>query len=127
MYDIRFDATRRVFVITSVGFWTLGTLASFSAATVAQGMAMRVRYGPYAVLNDARDYPIQSSQVAHGLELLMAQSLKITSGPVVTVVNKALNKMQAERVLNAPNSRVFLDWDEANAWLEQEWVSKRTT
>lgn len=45
MYDIRFDIARRVFVITTEGFWSLGTLASFSAATVAQGMAMRVRHG----------------------------------------------------------------------------------
>lgn len=63
--------------------------------------------------------------MARGLEMLMSQSLKITSGPVATVVGAALNKMQAGRVLNAPNSRVFLDWDEANAWLDREWVHKR--
>jgi hypothetical protein len=125
MFDIRFDPERRILHLECHGWWTLGTLAAFSTAVLAKGTATRLRYGQFAVMNDVRHMPVQSAEVSTGLSMLMGKSAAITTAPFASVTSSSLAKLQAERVLKAPNTRVFLDWDQANAWLDAEWVQRR--
>ncbi len=125
MYEIDFDPVRKLLVLRTEGFWSLGTLAAFAAAALARGAIARARYGRYAILADSRKLPVQSAEVARALDAVVSKSLALSDAPYACVVGSMLVKLQAERVLNRPNCRVFLDMDEATAWLDQEWVQRR--
>lgn len=125
MYQLRFDPAQKILHVTTEGFWSLGTLAAFSATALAQGAALRLRHGAFAVLADGRRFPIQAADVAKGFELFLHKGVQISSAPFAIVVPTVLGKLQAERVLNTPNCRIFIDWDEATAWLEEVWPQRR--
>lgn len=125
MYEIEFDAARRLFIVRAEGFWSLGTIAGFSAAALAQGAWARARHGRYAVLADARAFPVQSAEVARAFEMLVAKSIALSDAPYAVVLGSMLAKMQADRVVNGPNCRTFLDLAEAEGWLEESWGRQR--
>lgn len=125
MYSIDFDADRRVMYIWAEGFWSLATLAAFSTTTLARSVAAKLRYGDFATLIDIRQFPVQSPDVAKGVELLLGKAMKITRAPVATATGTQLLRLQAERVLRADHSRVFLTLAEAQAWLDEVWVERR--
>ena len=127
MYTIAFDERKRVLHITTEGMWTLANLAAFSAAVLARGVMLKLRYRQFAVLNDVRNFPVQTPDVAKGIEYLMAKGMEISTSPMATVVGSHLSRMQAERVLKADHSRVFMDMDAAVAWLEAEWLAPATS
>ena len=122
MYRTDFDAERRILTITVEGFWTLATVLTFSTKMIALGTGLKLKHGDYAVLNDARKFPVQANEVARALDLLNAQSVKITKAPVATVVSTMLAKLQSERIMGSEINRTFLDWDEAVAWLDTMWT-----
>ncbi len=126
MYTIAFDERTRVLHITTEGMWTLANLAAFSAAVLARGVMLKIRYRRFAVLNDVRNFPVQTPEVAKGIEFLMSKGMEISTSPMATVVGSHLSRMQAERVLRADHSRVFMDMDAAVAWLDSEWVQATT-
>jgi hypothetical protein len=125
MYLIDVDTDRRVIWITTWGFWTGKTIASFAVEVLTRGTAARIRHGALAVFSDVRAAPIQTSEVSDGTAAVMARGLKLTSAPIVTVAGSMLGKHQSERVLSAPNCRTFLDMKEAHAWLEERWPSAK--
>lgn len=125
MYAIDTDVERRMFWVTARGFWSVTTITTFSTEMLARYTAARVRHGPFAVLTDVRDMPIQTSETIDKVGMLVSQGLKLTAAPLVLVVGSTLAKMQAERVMGAPNCRVFTDMDAAQTWLEEQWPSAR--
>ncbi len=124
MYSSRFDPEQRVFYMTLEGFWSQATVVAFSTTMLARGVATRLRHGQFAIVADARTFPVQAAAVAEALERTMHQSAKITAGPFYTVVNSMLSKAQAVRVSTSPNSHVFTDWDEAQAALKRDWIGR---
>lgn len=123
MYKIDMDVGRKVFWITGQGFWSAKTIATFSVDILARFSAARLRHGQFAVLVDVRAMPIQNGEVMDGIMALMAKGLRLTSAPITMVTGTMLGKMQADRVMSAPNCRTFTDMDEALAWLVERWPS----
>lgn len=121
MFTIDFDPHRQVLRITATGFWSLATLASFSVTMLARATAAKLLHGDFATLIDLRDYPVQAPDVARGVEQLLKQAMRITTAPVVTITGSQLLKMQAERVLKADHSHIFLTLGEAQDWLDAHW------
>lgn len=121
MYTIRFDPARRIFHFELHGFWTMGTVIQFGVELLTRSTVARLRHGRYAVLSDSRDFPIQSATVAPYFERIMARGIEMDVGPCAIVVGSHLNKMQAERVLQGGRARIFLDYAEAEAWLDSVW------
>lgn len=126
MYEFRFDGASKVLHIKMVEFWSIGTIAGFSAAAIAKALALRCQHGRFATLIDLREFPIQSSEVTYAIEALMKKASTISDAPIVTVVGSMLAKHQAGRILKAENSHIFLDWDQANVWLEAAWPTPVT-
>ena len=124
MFELRFDRDTRVNHIRMEGFWTPATMAAFSAALLAKNTALHL-VGNCATLVDLRQFPVQSSEVTNAIEAMMKRASAIFTAPIVAVTGSALTKFQTSRVLKADNIRVFLDWDEANAWLDSAWPSRR--
>lgn len=125
MYRLHHDAASNVLEIDTEGFWDLPTVATFGAAAVAKGTAIRLRHGQYAIFVDARAMPTQSGAVAAAVALLLPKARLLTRGPIVLVGGNMLNKLQMDRVLAGENIRSFLDHGEARAWLAAEWTTKR--
>ena len=72
--------------------------------------------GPFVIFSDCRNYPVQSAEVSEGWIALLGADTRVTQ-PYAVLVGSTLGKLQAERLLGAPNLRVFLLEDEATAWL----------
>lgn len=92
---------------------------------LARVSTARVRHGQFAILADVRAMPIEPGDVIDGVGNLIAKGLKLTSAPIGLVTSSMLGKMQADRVLTAPNCRTFTDMDAAHAWLEEQWPSAK--
>lgn len=116
-FAIRFDARTSVLHLTLSGFWTPDTLRDFARALLAEVARIQKTRPSFDVLSDSRAFPVQSPEVGQGFTRLMSGSSERNTGRRAIVVASALNKMQAERTLASPNLRVFLDPDEAAAWL----------
>ncbi|MEH3037831.1 MAG: hypothetical protein PGN23_15295 [Sphingomonas adhaesiva] len=122
MFEIRFDPAQRVLHLTLSGFWTMATVVRFAAEMMLRATMIRARYGTFATLSDARDFPIQSAAVSERFERIRARGLEMNLGPTAIVVASQLSKLQAERVLKTEQVRVFLDRAAAEAWLEAQWA-----
>jgi len=125
MYTIDFDQASRIMRIGATGFWSLPTLAGFSTTLLARCVAVKLRHGDFATLVDVSELPVQSKDVALGIEMLLGHAMKITTAPLATAVASPLARLQAERVLRADHSRVFGSLDEAQAWLDDVWIRRQ--
>lgn len=121
MYSIRFDPYRHVFYLSLTGFWTMTIVVQFAAEMLVRTTAARVRHRRFAILSDARDFPIQSAVVSQYFERIMARGIDMNVGPTAIVVASHLNKLQAERLFDLRRVRVFLDREEAERWLDSVW------
>jgi hypothetical protein len=124
MYRLDHDAVANIFHISAKGFWDVPTAVAFGAACVAKGGAIRLRHGHFAILIDARNFPIQSQAVAHVTGLLLAEARLLTNGPVAFVAGAMLNKLQIDRLFSGERVRSFLDRDQAVAWIDAEWTDR---
>ncbi len=118
-YDIRFDEQRGLLKLTLRGFWSLGTLDAVRTELVEVAARVRQQHSSFPVLSDSSAFAVQSVEVADRLGELMLAGAQVNSGRVAIVVGSILNKKQAERALQAPNLRVFVDKEEALEWLMQ--------
>ena len=124
MYSIKFEAQTRTLHLELEGFWTLATLAAFSAELLATTTALKDRYGSFAISSDSSRFRVQSPEVAAGFERIRKRGAEAQEGPTAIVVASVLNKMQAKRSVRGPRVRVFLTADEARSWLTEVWPPK---
>lgn len=127
MFDIRFDPACRVLHLKLSGFWSMATVVRFAADMLVKTTMIRARHGSFATLSDAREFPIQSTEVSERFERIRARGLEMNAGPTAIVVATQLSKLQAERVLKADRIRVFLEMAAAEAWLGERWETLRNT
>jgi hypothetical protein len=125
MYRLDHDPVANILHITAEGFWDLPGTAAFGVAAIAKGTAIRLRHGHFAIVVDARNFPIQSGTVAETNSLLMPKARLLTNGPIAIVAGSMLNKLQNERFFSGDRLRHFIDYDQAMAWIDAEWTSKR--
>ena len=121
-YEISFDPATVTLRLTLRGFWTLATLAAFSAKMLSVTSGIRRQHLLFGVLSDSRTFAVQSTIVGAGFTALMGQASRTHKGPTAIVVASMMNKLQAERTMVSPRLRVFLDYDEAATWLAQQVV-----
>lgn len=116
-YSFRYEADARVLHMCLSGFWSLTTLATYTARLLAEVTRLRVRGEQFDLLSDARAFDIQSKEVAAGFERIARRGAQMHRGRTAVVVATQLSKMQAERAMAAPRLRVFLDPAAARTWL----------
>ena len=114
-YTIDYEPQARLLTMRLWGFWSLATLAGYTARLLAA--TTKLRGQRYAVLSDARDFPVQSSLVSAGFERIARRGAKLHRGRTAIVVGSHLNRMQAQRTVATADTRVFLDFEEARGWL----------
>lgn len=116
-FDIRFDPRDPILFLRLSGFWTLPIALAFEAALQDAGRDLRLAEKCTGTLSDSRAFPVQSEEVGAVLARIRLAGPGHEPWPTAIVVGSALNKLQAERVMKRDNVRVFLDMDEARAWL----------
>ena len=120
MYSIRYDTRERVLYLRLEGFWTVATLARFTAELLARAATLTLRRISFAVLSDSTGFAIQSPTVSQGFVQIMNRGAEAHNDPTAIVVAGQLNKLQAERTLKGERVRVFLNEPDARAWLAEE-------
>ncbi|MGJ3628552.1 hypothetical protein AB5I41_19375 [Sphingomonas sp. MMS24-JH45] len=124
MYQIRFDPEHRIVHVALQGM-----LDRRRACEVRRGRARDGDPRSPAVRRHRRlRRPARTSRPArrtqrphHDPDI---QGRPDERGPMAFVVGFMLGKMQADRVLGGPTSRVFLDHGEAQDWLRACWIDQ---
>ncbi len=119
MYDIAFDPATRLLSMRLEGFWDVETLNRFAAELSALTERIERQWDDYPILSDSRGFSVQSVEVTAGFSRIMEVAVMRHRGPVAIVVGSRLNKLQVERSMMTDHLRVFLDIDEARAWLRE--------
>ncbi|NNM77165.1 hypothetical protein HJG53_09650 [Sphingomonas sp. ID1715] len=118
-FTVRYDAGSRTLHWRMAGFWNPEDVTAFALAMRAAVEPLGDPTPQMRGLCDSRDFPVQSAEVAQALGHLNRMIQSVRRGPTAIVVGSMMNKLQAERALQSPNLRVFLDMEEARAWLDQ--------
>ena len=71
----------------------------------------------YDILSDARDFGVQSKEITEAFDRMMARHADYGTRRTAIIVSSHLSRMQAQRVMSAPDIRVFLGYEEARDWL----------
>ncbi len=120
MYSIAYDEQRRQVTATLRGFWNPDTVARYAADLFAViGRIDRSR-GPFHMLARSAELAIQSPETVKAFNEFMAEFEQRSTGRVAITVGTMLNKIQASRALANHRIRIFVDEDEALAWLSEE-------
>ena len=120
MYRIEFEDGHKLFHLTVEGYWTIDDFKAFEADAVPTVEKLVRRWGSFRYLSDARRYPVQSPEVGLAFKGYGDWVGKANKGPVALIAGSVLNKLQAERVFQAPRVRIFMDLTDARKWL-LEW------
>ena len=118
MFEFEYLADRRVLVATTRSFWREETAREYMDA-LAREMAKVRRTSPrFAMLGDAREFPVQTEAV---MQILATQS-SANEGvrKLAIVVSSTLNTMQAQRSFQSDRIRVFKDMNDALTWLNTD-------
>ena len=117
MHTINFDEQTRTLTLRSEGLWDLAEVELYKSDLTKVMRDLKTRHQSWATLTDSRNQSLVTQEVAAALaEFLQDDSIKPT-GKVAILVAQMLGKMQAERIADNPFVKVFLDEDEARAWL----------
>jgi hypothetical protein len=117
-FTVAFDSVRMRLSWTMRGFWDVTDVAAF-------GTALREALKPigppplhFDSLSDAREFPVQSREVANALSAIERAGAAMRIGRVAIVVGSMMNKLQAQRSLG-PNVRTFMAIADAEDWLDE--------
>ncbi len=99
------------------GFWTMETFNAYMRACGAEIEKLVARHGRFDTLGDCNDFPIQGPEVAAAFEQLKAMSDKTPQNRIAIVSGSALSRLQAERLVGNPHSKIFPTETAALAWL----------
>jgi hypothetical protein len=120
MFRLSYDDARRLLTAELKGYWDMPTFMAYQSDLRALHGKIRQRHGNYRFLAESAEFAVQSPEVGMAFEQLARDLNSSNKGPFAIVTRTRINKMQAQRVLPAPNLRVFMDRDEAIAWLFEE-------
>lgn len=108
MFEFDYLADRRVLIATTSGFWTEKTAREYMNALADEMSKIRRSTRRFAMLSDAREFPVQSEGV---MKILSAQS-SANEGvrKLAVVLSSTLNTMQAQRSFSRTASKFSEIW-----------------
>lgn len=123
MFTVAHDPASSIVTTCLEGHWTMAEFEDFASEMDKTVRAARERGKPLGLLSDSRAFPVQSQEVATAFAAANAVTQKAFAVSAI-VVGSMLGKMQATRTMDAPDTKLFFDCDEARAWLTQELASR---
>jgi len=116
-FEFALDRNRRLLTVVMRGFWDVATYRAYDAQLRAQLTELSRLPTPRACLVDARDFEIQSMEVAEMMRDGVAQRLPLYPERTARLVARAISRGQAGRMTNDPKHRVFDALGPAMDWL----------
>lgn len=116
-FEIVLDAHRRLLTVTLRGFWDVSTYRDYDAELTGQLRRLNQVKAAKACLVDAREFAIQSKEVADLMIEGVAQRLPLYPERTARIVSCAISRSQAARMGKTSDQRVYDSVDEALDWL----------
>jgi len=118
-YLVEYDGVAGLVRYRIEGFWDVATVDAFGAELLT-ALSGRVANGrKLDVLGDASAFAVQTAPVAVAFETLMIQRVLPQIGRLALVVGAMLNKLQVERSMAGSQVKIFLNVEQAAAWLNE--------
>lgn len=121
-FTFTLDRDRGLVRISMHGFWTLRDVAAFFKARREAHAALGLPRNAHLTLNDLRDMKIQQQEVIQAFQ----QGLAVPgekARKLAIVIDAAMARAQANRAINASDTRYFTDAESAEAWLFADAVA----
>jgi hypothetical protein len=99
------------------GFWTMETFNAYKRDCGVEIEKLVSHHGRFDMLSDCNDFSIQGPDVSAAFEELKAMSDKMPQNRLAVVTGSALGRLQAERLVGNPHSRIFSTEAAALEWL----------
>ena len=106
------------------GFWSEQDRENFTAALMGEIEAFRQRDRSFGLLFDLREFGVQSAANIDAMITASSPGTEHKRAPAAVVVDRALMKLQASRVLLGPK-RMFETREEAIKWLMNQLEDSR--
>lgn len=116
MYRIQYDRAVGLIRVIVEGFWDVSTVHAYQAELLPIMELARAERGSVLILSDARNFPVQSAEVAAEFARTPRESDPMWDR-LATVMKSTLGKMQGARALAGSGARFFTSMEEAEAWL----------
>ena len=116
-YTIDVLNERPLLRITMRGFWTMETFNAYVRDCGAAIQKLVAGHGRFDMLSDCNGFPVQGPDVSAGFERLKEMGSPAPQNRIAIVSSSALSRMQAERLMGGPHSRIFASEIAALEWL----------
>ena len=116
-FEIVLDPHRRLLTVTLRGFWDVQTYRDYDVEVTAQLRRLNQLKTAKACLVDAREFSIQSKEVADLMIEGVARRLPLYPERTARLVSCAISRSQAARMANTTDQRVYETIDDALDWL----------
>ena len=115
MYSLAYDADAGFIRMMVKGFWTVEMVEALFAELLPLLSELKASGKRVLVLSDAREFPVQSAEVAERFGRLDPDARRYRER-MAMVVGSVLNKMQARRYA-VSDIEFFATMEEAEQWL----------
>ena len=119
MHSIHYDPKAHLLRFEMVGLWKMDDVQRFAADLLKTVQAIPMDRRDFAVLSETTAFPVQTTEVSTALGHIMDVAQRMNTGRTAIIVGSMLNKLQAERYVGRPGTRVFLNAEQARAWLAE--------
>lgn len=120
MFHFSYDPDKILVRLTQRGYWSISVFRAFEAEFLKLHSSIRKANSNYRVMADCSEYPVQSAEIGEAFRVLLKKLMEENKGRYAILVGSMLNKLQAQRAFPQPHVQVFMDSDEAMAWLFEE-------
>jgi len=116
-FEFNLDRDRRLLTVAIRGFWDVQIYRAYDVRLRVELAALKRLPAPRACLVDARDFAIQSMEVAGLMREGVTERLPLYPERTARLVSRAISHAQAARMTNDVGHRVFDDIESAMDWL----------
>jgi len=116
-FEFSLDRDRRLLTVTIRGFWDVQIYRAYDARLRIELAGLKRLPAPRGCLVDARDFAIQSMEIATLMRKGVTERLALYPERTVRLVARAISHAQAARMIDHVGHRVFDDIEPAMDWL----------
>ena len=116
-YEFKFDPRSRILTSRTRGFWDTAIARRYFAELSQTIAKYRAQYGTIALLDDVREFEIQSKDVIQLFTELAGVEATKGQFRCAILTAQALQMIQSKRVFESDMMAMFSDEEEARAWL----------
>ena len=120
MFIFNYDPDRVLLEIVQTEYWTPPMVEDFNREFLAHHLKIRAADQNYRVLADCTHFPVQSSETSATASAFFARIMAENQGRYAILAGSVLNKIQAKRAITHPRVEIFLDRNQAMAWLFED-------